>query len=183
MKMVLKNKAFSLIVVLLIFGGLVMYLQPNNPKTEIGDKVAVDYIGTFDNGEVFDTSKELVARQNNLFNPEREYQPLEFTVGAGEMIKGFDDAVIGMKEGGTRNIQIQPQDAYGDIRKDLIVTVNASDIETGGEPLRVGSPIILSNGARGVVTKIADGKSTVDFNHPMAGKNLNFEITLVKIIN
>ena len=78
-----------------------------------GDKVSVDYVGSVRDGEVFDTSIESVAKQNNIYNPGTEYKPYEFTAGKGEVIKGLDEGVIGMKVGDSKNLTIPPEKAYG----------------------------------------------------------------------
>lgn len=175
------------IVTLLIIGAMIAYFElggfGNMETVKIGNVVAVDYTGTLDDGSVFDTSDRSVAARNGIEDPRRTYEPLEFTVGNGEMIKGFDNAVVGMRAGETKKISLQPKDAYGDVRQDYIVTVNASDIESGGRSLAVGGKVFLETGAEGRIIKIESGKATVDFNHPMAGKVLNFEIKLVKIMS
>ncbi|MAH42332.1 peptidylprolyl isomerase [archaeon] len=134
-----------------------------------GDKVKVDYTGTFDDGTVFDAS-------------EKHGEPIEFEVGAGQMIKGFDDAVVGMKKGEEKDIKLKPSEAYGehdpdkinklprdkfpdDIKADLMVKMGTSD----------GHEIIAK-----VVKVSADGV-VLDLNHPMAGKTLNFKIKVVEI--
>ncbi len=79
-----------------------------------GDTVAVDYVGRFkDSGEVFDASIRAQAEKSKNFNPDRDYSPLLFTVGAGQMIKGFDKGVVGMKVGEKRTLEIPPEEAYG----------------------------------------------------------------------
>lgn len=182
MKITINNVSIG--IVLLVIAGIVLYFQfgdrVNSTTVKVGDIVAVDYVGTFENGTVFDTSKELVAIQSNIFDPKRDYAPLKFTVGSGELIKGFDDAVVGMKAGDTKKITLQPKDAYGDVNPDLIIIVNASKIETD-KTLSVGSTVIASNGVRGTITEFKNGNATIDFNHPLAGNVLKFEITLVDI--
>ncbi len=78
-----------------------------------GDTVKVNYIGSFTDGEVFDTSYEQVAKDNELYQEGRSYSPLGFEVGAGQMIKGFDAAVVGMAVGEKKTVTLAPEDAYG----------------------------------------------------------------------
>ena len=80
---------------------------------KVGDNVSVDYTGHTQDGKVFDTSIENVAKQNNIYDPQRKYQPLNFTVGKGEIIKGFDNGVIGMKVGDSKTLTIPPELGYG----------------------------------------------------------------------
>lgn len=82
---------------------------------KIGDNVSVDYTGHTLDGKVFDTSIESVAKQNGLYNPQRPYQPLNFTVGKGQIIKGFDTGIIGMKVGDKKTLMISPENGYGPV--------------------------------------------------------------------
>lgn len=91
-----------------IFFVLVLSGCIGDKAVETGDKVSIDYIATLYNGEVFDTSIEDVAKQNNIFNPDREYKPLQFTVGKGEVVQGIDEGVIGMKIGESKTLIIPP---------------------------------------------------------------------------
>ncbi len=140
-------------------------------QAKAGDKVRVHYTGTFDDGAVFDTSLE--------------GEPLEFTVGEGEVIPGFDHAVHGMNEGETCNIAIPPDEAYGNHRDDLVAVINREQLPPEIEP-EVGMVLEMSS-EDGIVTnvtitEIGDDTITLDANHELAGKKLNFEITLVEIL-
>lgn len=146
-------------------------------KAEKGDSVAVDYLGFLDNGTVFDTLIEDEAMKAKL-PPRISYAPLEFTVGAGQMIKGFDDGVLGMQEGEEKIIHIEPADAYGEKRQDLIISVPRSMINGSVE---VGSMLVASNGSKGKVIEVTNETVTIDMNHELAGQALNFKITMRKI--
>ncbi len=132
---------------------------------EIGDKVSVFYKGTFEDGTEFDSN----------FDGE----PLKFTVGGGEMIKGFDDAVKGMKVDETKNIKLTPEEGYGNPKKELVVEVPISQF--GGQEVKEGMGVTTENGQPGLITKVENEKATIDFNSPLAGKNLLFEIKLAEI--
>jgi FKBP-type peptidyl-prolyl cis-trans isomerase 2 len=129
-----------------------------------GDRVSVHYHGTLEDGEVFDSS--------------RERAPLQFTVGAGAVIDGFDDAVRGLAEGESVTVTLPPAQAYGEHREDLIL-----DVPSEGAPdsLSVGDQVRLGNGQPAVVLEITDLFIKVDANHRLAGKTLTFEIELVSI--
>ncbi|MBI2547028.1 MAG: peptidylprolyl isomerase [Candidatus Aenigmarchaeota archaeon] len=180
------KKSYIVIAILaiIVIGGLA-YLQFGGMMQErtakVGNLVTVNYIGSFENGTVFDTSIESVAIQKGIGDPLRTYEPLQFVVGSGQLIKGFDNAVVGMKAGETKNVTLQPQDAYGSYSQDLLVTVNASSIQTQGQSLVVGGSVTTDTGAKGIITKIENGNATVDFNSPLAGKVLKFQITLLNI--
>ncbi|MFH1471198.1 MAG: peptidylprolyl isomerase [Candidatus Micrarchaeota archaeon] len=144
---------------------------------EKGDLVAVDYLGTLDNGAVFDTSiKEEAAKANLPLRP--AYSPLEFTVGAGQMIAGFDSAVLGMKIGDEKTVTLKPSEAYGEKREDLIVSVPKNNTPEG---IQVGSKLMTSSGMAGVVVALDNETIKIDFNHELAGQALTFKIIMRKI--
>ena len=134
------------------------------------DNVSVHYTGTLENGEVFDTSKER--------------EPLSFTVGAGQMIPGFDAAVKGMKLKEVKTVTIPAEEAYGEARPELIQEVSKEQLPEELKP-HVGQQLAsqLSNGQQITVyvTEVREESIVVDANHPLAGKPLTFEIELVSI--
>ncbi|MBU4374215.1 MAG: FKBP-type peptidyl-prolyl cis-trans isomerase [Euryarchaeota archaeon] len=104
----MKKFLILLLAAVILFSGCVGQKTVKN-----GDKISVDYTGSLENGKVFDTSIESVAKEKNLFAPGREYKPLKFNVGKGEVIKGFDEGVVGMMVGETKILTIPPEKAYG----------------------------------------------------------------------
>ena len=126
--------------------------------------MSVHYHGTLDSGEVFDSS--------------RERQPLQFTVGAGDVISGFDDAVRGLGVGESVTVTLPPAEAYGERREDLVLAVPAAGAPEG---LKAGDRVQLGNGAQATVVEVTDEQITVDANHELAGQALTFEIELVGI--
>ena len=138
-----------------------------------GDKIRVDYEGRLENGEVFDSS----------MHGEHSH-PLEFTAGAGEMIKGFDDAVIGMKVNEEKEIKLKPKDAYGERKKELEQHIPLDVLPHGQKP-EVGMTLVrgTQHGHQMPVKIIAVHKEkiTIDLNHPLAGKTLIFKIKIVEI--
>lgn len=142
-------------------------------KVTVGQVVSVHYVGTFDDGAQFDSSRDRGA-------------PITFNVGAGQMISGFDNAVVGMATGETKNVRLEPSEAYGEPREDLVQNIDTNlfpddfDFVVGatvkGESPQ-GQPLLAT-----IVTHNPDENTVVlDFNHPMAGKSLNFEIEVVEI--
>ena len=136
-----------------------------------GDMVKVHYTGTLDDGTMFDTSAER--------------EPLKFTVGGGEVIAGFDTAVIEMSIGDKKVTVIPAGEAYGEHSKDLVTDVDRerfpADMELEiGQQLQVG----LQDGNQAVVmiVDLSDTSVTLDANHPLAGQQLTFEIELVEIL-
>jgi peptidylprolyl isomerase len=135
-----------------------------------GDYVEVDYTGTLSDGEVFDSSIG--------------FQPLGFVVASGVMIPGFDEAVQGMSIGEVKTVTLTSAEAYGDWTEDMIIEI-PRNIESEEEPPVVGEMIYLFGGAGFVpvtVLELSDETITVDANHPLAGEDLTFEITMVKIV-
>ena len=128
-----------------------------------GEVVSVHYTGTLDDGTQFDSSQGRAA--------------LAFRVGAREVIAGFDRAVVGMRVGQAKKIHIPAVEAYGERRDDLVITVPAPQAPPG---LQVGQRVSQGN-LSGVVTAVTAASVTIDANHPLAGKALNFQIELVSI--
>lgn len=150
------------------------------PVVKNGSTVSVDYIGMFENGTVFDTSIKSVAEENGIYNPNREYKPINFTVGTGQLIEGFEKGVLGMHIGENKRIKIPPEEAYGPVREDLIIPVPIEYFREANITPVIGSYIYV----RGQPAKIVGVNNThvvLDFNNPMAGKTLIFNITVVDI--
>lgn len=140
--------------------------QGDDMVVEKGDFVSVDYWGTLEDGTQFDTSEGRGA--------------LEFTVGAGQMIKGFDDGVLGMKLNETKTIKMSAKDAYGEADPKLVQTVSIEDLrESGIEPEE--GMTLYAQGQPVKVTKVTNTTATLDFNHPLAGKDLTFKVKMLKI--
>ncbi|MCE8422845.1 MAG: FKBP-type peptidyl-prolyl cis-trans isomerase [Candidatus Methanoperedens sp.] len=106
-------------ILIVLMAALIFFSGCTGQKTvKTGDNISVDYIGSIQNGKVFDTSIEKIAKENNISKP--EFKPLQFTVGNGSVIKGFDEGVIGMKVGETKTLIISPENGYGPYNPDLV---------------------------------------------------------------
>ena len=144
--------------------------------------MSIDYIGWFDNGTIFDTSIASIAKQNGIYENSRSYGPIYFVVGDAQVIPGLENATIGMTVGESRDITIQPADAYGDYDPSYIQPVNMSDLTEANIIPYVGETLQTMFGTVKVVSISADNKQVyIDFNHPLAGKVLHFRITLMGI--
>jgi peptidylprolyl isomerase len=135
---------------------------------ETGKVVAVHYVGKLTDGEMFDTSEGR--------------EPLKFQVGSGQIIPGFEKAIMGKNIGEKVTVNISAEDAYGQIREDLIVSVPKSQMP--GE-VQVGQPL-QAQGDNGqtinvVVKEVTEENVMIDGNHPLAGQELVFEIEVVEI--
>lgn len=134
-----------------------------------GTKVEVHYRGTLDDGTQFDSSYD-------------RGETLGFTVGAGQMIPGFDAAVAEMEVGEKRTVRLEPKDAYGEFDESRVLQVPCESFPNW-EQLPVGEPVMLRSPygpMQATCTKIEDGKIYLDTNHELAGKALTFEIELVE---
>tara|TARA_B100000902_G_scaffold386095_1_gene428296 strand:+ start:2936 stop:3373 length:438 start_codon:yes stop_codon:yes gene_type:complete len=135
-----------------------------------GREVQVHYKGSFDDGTIFDSSYD-------------RGHTIGFTVGAGEMIAGFDAAVAGMKVGETKQVTLEPEEAYGSHNPDGVQAVPKQSFpqDFQFEEGLVIEGSVEDQPVRGIISEIQDEFVVVDFNHPMAGKNLNFDIELVEV--
>ena len=135
-----------------------------------GDKVKIEYTGKLDDGSVFDTSAGK--------------QPLEFEVGSGKVIKGVDNAVLGMEKGQEKNVKLEPKEAYGERNQQLMKKIPREHLPKEQEPKPGMVLIIKTPNGQQIPAKIADvtdNEITLDLNHPLAGKNLNFGIKVVDV--
>jgi len=150
--------------------GAILISGCNAAEAKNGDVVQVDYTGTLENGTVFDTSVG--------------GEPLEFTLGEGKMIPKFEEAVLGMKIGESKTFTIPADEAYGQYRDDMVRVINREELTNIPNP-EVGQQLYGSQTdgttITGTITNVTDTTVTVDFNPPLAGKNLTFEIKLVSI--
>jgi len=139
-------------------------------KVKKGDKVKVEYTGKLTDGSVFDSSEGRA--------------PLCFEVGSKQVIPGFDQAVEGMNKGEEKTVKIASKDAYGDAREELKQEIPRDKLPEKPEP-EVGMTLVMKapTGQQipARITKVADGKVTIDINHPLAGKDLEFQIKVVGI--
>lgn len=144
------------------------------PKITPGSIVRVDYKGTLKDGTVFDTTEGK--------------QPLTFLIGAGQVIPAFEQQVVKLREGQTKKFTIKAKDAYGNPDPKKVVTLPKDDRFKNLE-LKEGSVIFANNKAPNgrvvqtpmKVTKLTDTEVTLDYNHPLAGKDLTFEVKVVEV--
>lgn len=134
-----------------------------------GDRVAVHYTGKFADGSIFDSSQG--------------QDPLRFTIGEGEVIPGFEDAVVGMLPGQTKTQTIPSDQAYGPHNDEMVVSIDRKEFPDDME-LQVGQRLKLSQEGQTMVvtiTDVQDASVTLDANHPLAGQDLVFDIELLEI--
>jgi FKBP-type peptidyl-prolyl cis-trans isomerase 2 len=136
-----------------------------------GAAVELHYKGTFSNGEIFDDSRSRGSTMSVL-------------VGSGQVIKGFDTALVGMTEGQVKTVNLSSTDAYGPRYPEAVVTTSKKSFPDGF-PFEEGMPVAgqdpNGNPVRARIVSFTDTEVILDHNHPLAGKDLNFEIEVVKI--
>ena len=135
-----------------------------------GDKVKVHYTGSFEDGTVFDSSDG--------------EEPLEFTIGDGEVIPGVEEAVVGMSTGEAKRETIAPERGYGDRHEELVFSVGRDQLPPGSD-IEVGDMLQVGFGEARTATvqvmDVGDEMVTLDANHPLAGKTLVFDLEVVSI--
>ncbi|RME64160.1 MAG: peptidylprolyl isomerase [Nitrospirae bacterium] len=140
-------------------------------QAKLGDTVRVHYTGYLEDGTVFDSSLD--------------GDPFELTLGEGMVIKGFEDAIVGMEEGQQKKVEISADDAYGPYRDELVISLPREEVNLGFEPFENLPLQLQSPDGRVfnvVVKKVTEDTIELDANHPLAGKNLTFDIQLVEIV-
>jgi len=139
-------------------------------KAKEGDEVQVHYTGKLEDGTVFDTSED--------------GEPLSFTIGENRVIPGFEEAVTGMEPGDTKTTEVEPEQAYGEHREDMVMEMEQDQIPDEVEP-EVGQQLQLrlENGQTVpvLITALGEDSVTIDANHPLAGRKLIFDIELVDV--
>jgi FKBP-type peptidyl-prolyl cis-trans isomerase 2 len=136
-----------------------------------GDKVSVHYTGKLDDGLVFDTTDDR--------------DPVVFTVGEGRVIDGFEEAVLGMNPGESKTVKVSPDKAYGEHKPDLIGNVDRNKLPKNLD-LNINKRIKLKQKSgklrSALIVGLSDSQVTLDVNHPLAGKDLVFDIKLLEIL-
>ncbi|ACK69721.1 peptidylprolyl isomerase FKBP-type [Gloeothece citriformis PCC 7424] len=139
-------------------------------QAKLGDQVKVHYTGKLDNGMVFDSSVDRT--------------PLEFSIGEGNVIPGFEEAVIGMSPGDSKTVTIGSNEAYGPYYEELVMIIDRQQIPSDLE-LEIGQQLQIRQETGQtipvVVRELSENDVTLDANHPLAGEDLTFEIELVEI--
>ncbi len=133
-----------------------------------GSKVAIKYTLTVD-GQVADTSEGR--------------GPLEYQQGAGQIILGLEQALLGLKEGDKKSVDVKADLAYGPYKQEALRKIPVTSIENA-DKLKVGDVVGANSGGhsfKAVISKIENGEVELDFNHPLAGKDLHFEVEIVSV--
>ncbi|MCL2550355.1 MAG: peptidylprolyl isomerase, partial [Methanimicrococcus sp.] len=144
-----------------------------------GDFIKLSYTGRMEDGKVFDTTDEAVAKAENVYTPQGLYGGDVVVIGCGHTIAGLDKELEGKNAGDEGKVTIGPEEAFGMPREDLIQSVSTSKFKDGRA--QVGM-VIEQDGRQGVVTKVLGRRATIDFNSPLAGKNVVYDFKIEAVL-
>jgi len=144
-----------------------------------GDVVRVEYVGRLESGEIFDLTSEELAKKENIFNPNARYGRLPLIIGAGFVLPGLDRELEKMNVGEEKEVTIEPQDAFGSRKPDMIKTLPLKSFREEPKP---GTMVNVGD-AVGRVQSASGGRARVDFNHPLAGKRLQYKVKIIDKID
>ena len=147
-----------------------------------GDFIRLEYTGKVqETGNVFDTTDENVAEEAGIKLDNKSYGAIPIIVGGGHVLKGLDEALIGMEEGEEKTVEITPEEGFGLRDPKLLQLIPMGEFKKQGMKPEVGMAI-TSDGVTGIIRSVSGGRVRVDFNHELAGKNLKYNIRVVKEI-
>jgi FKBP-type peptidyl-prolyl cis-trans isomerase 2 len=149
-----------------------------------GDAVTIAYTGRLDDGTVFDTTDESVAESEGLLEqqPDREFEPLTVQVGEGNLIEGLEEGLLGLEAGVSETVTVPPEQAYGEATGDETTEFDADEFaEMVGQEPTEGMQVRAQEGAVGTVVGVEDGTVHVDFEHPLAGETLTFDVDVLDV--
>jgi FKBP-type peptidyl-prolyl cis-trans isomerase 2 len=147
-----------------------------------GDFIRLEYTGKVqETGNVFDTTDENVAEEAGIKLDNKTYGAIPIVVGGGHVLKGLDEALIGMEEGEEKKVEITPEEGFGLRDPKLLQLIPMGEFKKQGMRPEVGMAI-TSDGTTGIIRSVSGGRVRVDFNHELAGKNLEYDIKVIKEI-
>lgn len=148
-----------------------------------GDFVRINYVGKIkERGTVFDTTREDVAKEHKIYDEKLQFKPSPIVVGANHVIPGLDDALVGMEVGDKRAIVVPPEKGYGARDPKLVKVVPLKDFKKQGMRPLPGMRV-EADGRVGRVQSVSGGRVRVDFNYELAGKMLEYEVSVKEKIN
>ncbi len=148
-----------------------------------GDFVEIQYVGKVkETGKIFDVTDEVKAKQANVYKEGNKYEPIQVVVGAGHIIQGLDESLLNIEVGETKTFDIPPEKGFGKRDSSLLQLLPLNDFKKHGLFPRAGLKIEI-NGHWATVRSVSSGRVKLDFNHPLAGKTLQYEVTLSKKID
>lgn len=147
-----------------------------------GDFIRIDYVGRIsESGEIFDLTKEDIAKKEGIFNPNVKYNPVPVVIGGNFVVKGLENELKKMKVGEKKKMTVNPAGAFGERRSEFIKLIPLSQFKKQDMDPYPGMPVTI-NKLMGRVLSVSGGRVRVDFNHPLAGKALEYEVEVKKKI-
>lgn len=147
-----------------------------------GDFILIDYVARVkETGEILDLTLEDVAKKEKFVRSDGIYEPMLVVVGKNWVLKGLDEELEKMNVNETKVIEIPPEKAFGKRDPKKIKVVSVRELPKEGGPIRVGSIVTVEND-EGIVLSIGGGRAVIDFNHPLAGKTIIYEVTVRGVI-
>lgn len=147
-----------------------------------GDFIRLEYTGKVqETGDVFDTTDGNVAEEASIKLDNKSYGAIPIVIGGGHVLKGLDEALIGMEVGEEKTVEIAPEEGFGLRDPKLLQLIPMGEFKKQGMKPEVGMAI-TSDGTTGIIRSVSGGRVRVDFNHELAGKNLEYNIKVVKEI-
>ena len=140
----------------------------------------LEYTGKLEDGTIFDTTSAEVAKENNVFNPQAHYHPMIVCMGQNQLVPGLEKAIIG-KEPSTFTVNLQPEEAFGKKDAKLIQLIPTNKFRQNKINPAPGLQVNV-DGSVGIVKTVSGGRTVVDFNHPLSGKALSYEVTITRIV-
>lgn len=148
-------------------------------KIKKGDFVKLEYTGKVkETNKIFDTTKHDLAKKQDFYDPNQEYEPVTIVAGGKQIIQGIDETLIEHEIGDEYEINIKPEKAFGKRKKELIQLIPKKQFEKHGVKPVPGLAVRINN-RRGFVRTVSGGRVIVDFNNPLAGKELKYEIKIL----
>ena len=152
---------------------------------EEGTIVHVDYnLYNADSGDLIETTREDIAKENDMHQEGRNYSPLVCVVGSGQLIAGFEESLLSAKADKDISVEIAPADAYGEKDSDKVETISIDKLiryVRDPKSLYIGGPVTIE-GKTGTLSYMAAGRARIDNNHPMAGRTLKYDYKNIKVI-
>ncbi len=146
------------------------------------DFIEIEYTGaTKDDDIIFDTTDEKTAKENDLFNPEMKYGPMVICVGEGQVIKGLDDQLEGKEVGKDYEIDVRAVDAFGKKDAKNFQLVNTSKFRKQNISPMPGMQVTVDDMV-GTVKTVSGGRTLIDFNHPLASKDINYRVRIISLV-
>ncbi|MFH0752761.1 MAG: peptidylprolyl isomerase [archaeon] len=151
-------------------------------KIKKGDFVKIKYVGRLkDDNYIFDLNDEEVAKKENIYNDKVEYKPFTVCVGQKDVVKGLDEALVGKEPKEKFSVELQPEDAFGKKDPKFMQLVSAKKFKEKNMRPYPGMPITINN-TPGIVKTVSGGRIMVDFNHPLASREVKYDVEILEVV-